>query len=1346
MDLSHAVEIWKQQLVDTTGRNPLLVFRPRKRSTMQFVGGTAGEIIKDEVLGKFLRGEQVSATEMFVPEAHASILADLRLISRHAQSNSEERGVRTLFVAHGMASWDAAPGAPKPFAPVLLQGASLKQRGRTNDWLLEVSMEDWEFNPLLVHVMGKEHGIDLSELIEYEIEGASFKDATEKFYVELLKRCNGIAGFNVVRESHLANFSYEKISLVADLEKALRSGLLATNPLVSAIAGDSQSIKDIQLPKDVDYSFPDACDPLKEFLVLDADSSQSAAIKAVLDGASIVIEGPPGTGKSQTIANLIAALSAEGKKVLFVAEKRAAIEAVTKRLDAVGLGDIVLDMHEGVRSRRAMYQQIEQVLKNNSRVLRPDTTSNDELLRQRRGYLSEYSTALHELRQPWGVSVHDCQNSLLISNVSTSLRLTSDVLYALDKRTVAQIKEHLRQFVSLGGLELETKQNDPWFAAYHMGHLGSGEVAARTLEAVQNYRYRTLEDVLRVFQKATGETMLPPATSFSGWRQYFELWERTQNIFNVFKSDLYEHNPELLLDELESVSGNRLSGLVASFVNDDFKRARDAVQALTYDEIPVDVMRKHLQDAVLLMHDWRIVAQNDSVPSLPSMELGVLYEIYDDFVEATERIERWVGAHGWMALPIKTLISWIEGLLKHSSTLYRLPELTDLRAKIVGKGLAPLLTEASRQNLGVLDSLALLDFVWHASILERVMLTDTSVGTFAGAMYDQAVEDFCAADKEHIRLGAAKVRRLVAERSHLMMEAQPQQATFIRQQARLKRGHMPPRMFLSKVANLATTVKPCWAVSPLMVAQLLPQRKLFDVVIFDEASQVRPAEAIGSILRSNQVVVAGDPKQLPPTSFFSSTEIEPVTYSDDEDDDEFMVDAESILDVMTSLFSTATFTLSWHYRSRDDKLIAFSNAQTSLYDWALTTFPGAVKESVLRHELVELSQQTPAYVDAEAQRVVELVKEHVKFRPSRSLGIIAMGITHAERINDALFVAQQTDTKLAEWISGGAPTQNGEALFVKNLERVQGDERDDIILSVGYGKNEQGGMVYRFGPLNMEGGERRLNVAITRARQSMTVVSSFVSTDIDPTRLNAEGARMLRDYLAYVESHGSELGRLTPQKNELSPIEQNILEVLTDLGLPVVAQYGVSQPYVDFAIAHPDNPDWMVLAIECDGDSYRSANTVRDRERLRKENLERLGWSFCRLWTPEWLNNPEQEVQRIIDGYNTAVKNNKNTKTASAPSSGSSPVVSPVAGGVTGLPPKMLPFPISHGKVGSPINSYTKMELVELMRWIESDGLLRTETDLVNEAFTVLKFGRKGQAINRALLEAAKTSRYRIQQ
>jgi very-short-patch-repair endonuclease len=399
---------------------------------------------------------------------------------------------------------------------------------------------------------------------------------------------------------------------------------------------------------------------------------------------------------------------------------------------------------------------------------------------------------------------------------------------------------------------------------------------------------------------------------------------------------------------------------------------------------------------------------------------------------------------------------------------------------------------------------------------------------------------------------------------------------------------------------------------------------VFDLVIFDEASQIRPHDAICAIYRGQQLVVGGDPRQLPPTDFFTRTGEE-----GDETDVEEVGTAsfESLLDVCLALGLTRK-PLRWHYRSRREALIAFSNRY--FYEGRLVTFPSALEATGPAVTFVKVPEGRfkDGVNPIEARRVAELVMEHARNSPKRSLGVIAFSQRQQDRILDELEVLRRaspiTEVYFAE--------DRDDPFFVKNLENVQGDERDVIILSVGYGPDESGNVPMRFGPLNRAGGERRLNVAITRARQAMKVVSSMSAGDVDLTRTGAEGAKLLKAFLDYAERGPGSLPALSAEVAAAAdtPFEQTVAEELVRRGLKVERRVGFGGYTVDIAVLDPQREGAYLLGVECDGASYRSAVTARDRDRLRRAVLEGLGWTLVRVWSTEWVRDRDKQVRRIF--------------------------------------------------------------------------------------------------------------------
>jgi very-short-patch-repair endonuclease len=534
-----------------------------------------------------------------------------------------------------------------------------------------------------------------------------------------------------------------------------------------------------------------------------------------------------------------------------------------------------------------------------------------------------------------------------------------------------------------------------------------------------------------------------------------------------------------------------------------------------------------------------------------------------------------------------------------------------------------------------------------------------------------------------------------------------------------------------------------------MVSQMLPAVRLFDVVIFDEASQVMPADAIPALARGRQIVVAGDSHQLPPSDFFAKLMGPGASdgSSEDEDTDEDDADItatppqtrdlESILDTLDIVLAGQSRTLTWHYRSKDEKLIATSNEY--VYHRQLITFPGADNSDRIRFEEAEWSTGLGKYnksPSAEISRVVELTLEHAATRPYESLGIIAFGSDHAKRIESALNDRLGSEPTLRDFFREGGL----ESFFIKNIERVQGDEREAIIITPGYGKSSDGKMRYIWGPLLEAGGERRLNVAITRARSRLALVTSFGPDDLDPTANNSAGFQLMYRFVQFMSSGGNSFGSDPGRNPEMNPFEVDVFNRLTAAGLSMEPQWGVGAYRLDFAVRHPDKPGRFILALECDGAMYHSGIVARERDRIRQQQLERLGWRFHRIWSTDWWNNPQPQIEAVLSSYAAAIDEDEDNEASNlVPTTVPSLDPSNDAATLTttaGAPALERTGPRPQIRRGDPITSYSHAQLVRLISWIKSDDIVRTDEELLLEAMKALGLKRRGARIVDALTSA----------
>nr|WP_244644852.1 DUF3320 domain-containing protein [Frigoribacterium sp. CFBP 8766] len=505
--------------------------------------------------------------------------------------------------------------------------------------------------------------------------------------------------------------------------------------------------------------------------------------------------------------------------------------------------------------------------------------------------------------------------------------------------------------------------------------------------------------------------------------------------------------------------------------------------------------------------------------------------------------------------------------------------------------------------------------------IDSQLAEDDRLGATDRLTRDDLVDRFRTLDAE---LSSNAVTQILTAGAARRPRSSLGQAAVIRREAEKKRKHIAVRDLIAEARDVILALHPCFMMSPLAVSQFLPPEQLFDVVIFDEASQVLPADAINCIYRGAALITAGDQKQLPPTSFFEIASED----SDEGDENDVAKDYESILDLMKSSGAFTPQSLRWHYRSRHEHLIAYSNA--SFYDSRLITFPGAIAES--SDAGVHFLKVAGVYRRSggrdnpiEAKHVAERVMHHFTTRPDKSVGVVAFSTAQRDAIESALELARAARPDLDHHFDDDRVA----GFFVKSLESVQGDERDVIIFSIGYGPDEHGKVYRQFGPIGRSGGERRLNVAITRARELVEVVSSMSAADIG--EVSAVGTRHLRRYLDFAERGTAALAmELGPAGLDTeSPFEDAVLAYVQSLGFDVQPQVGVAGYRIDLGVKHPNKPGAFMLGLECDGAMYHSSRAARDRDRLRHNILEKLGWRIHHIWGTAWYRHPDREKERL---------------------------------------------------------------------------------------------------------------------
>ncbi len=532
---------------------------------------------------------------------------------------------------------------------------------------------------------------------------------------------------------------------------------------------------------------------------------------------------------------------------------------------------------------------------------------------------------------------------------------------------------------------------------------------------------------------------------------------------------------------------------------------------------------------------------------------------------------------------------------------------------------------------------------WYTGVIREAMSEREPIRHFDRVEHEQVAREFRDLDSTLLLYNRAKVA--LAHWRGVPRDAAGGAMGWLQTQFELKKSHRAIRMAMSKAGDAILAIKPVFLMSPISVAMYLPSDgPRFDVVIFDEASQVKPEDSFGCILRAQQTIVVGDTKQMPPTSFFDK-----LTGDSSEDDDEetsdqeigSMKELESVLAMMSAkvpINSPRRRWLRWHYRSRHDALIQTSNRL--FYDDKLVVFPspfraGAGSGLVFRHDSTTVYDRGASRKNQlEAAAVARATLRHVTESPAQTLGIAAFSKAQQEAIQDELDILRKSEPAFAEFDN----RHPFEPLIVKNLENIQGDERDVIYISVGYGRDQGGFIPASFGPLNRDGGERRLNVLITRARIRCEIFTNLRSGDVRFGEARSAGVSALRTFLAFAETGTLDVPAQTGHEPQ-SPFEEAVLTRLRNRGYIVDPQVGSCGFFIDMAVRHPDRPEQYVLGIECDGAMYHRARSARDRDKLRQNVLEDRGWRIHRIWSTDWFNHEEREFSRLLESVEAAIAN-----------------------------------------------------------------------------------------------------------
>nr|WP_239579159.1 DUF3320 domain-containing protein [Microlunatus panaciterrae] len=1380
------VQNWKNALLDLSLRNRLINFSDRSGLALSVPDGQLGaleDIVNEPKQVTLLARDQIDAVhtarglvsgwelpaddraalltgraQLFCDIPAGGYATRMRNLAYKARTIVEESGANNLYLALGSLVWKL-DGRPLR-SPLILVPVQLKPAGRGGLYRIGLDESGTSApNFCLLEKLRQVHGLEIPDLSEPEDDAAGIDLNAALQSVRLAVNQAGLP-YRVEETAHVAVLQFAKFRLWKDLDEQWQA--FSANPLVRhlietptetfqdprALSSDpralspdphapSPDLRALSLSKGID---PDAVSPdpralsLSKGIDLDelaaacpvpADASQLAAVAAAVAGRTFVLEGPPGTGKSQTITNLLTRAMAEGQRVLFVAEKRAALDVVRKRLDDVGMGLFSLDLHDKGSKPVVVRNQIRQALDARIDIDAQGFAAEQERLRATRQSLDRYARSIHSTN-PAGLSFYSAHTGrLALGHLSQELPVPPHLVGAPEAADrTATIRTVLRDLPDTADLA-NPRPEHPW------GFVGAMDPqradpdairqAARAVDAAvaaipgdhpladvldQVGNAQELAMVNQILTSPQGQLWVLDEVRGPFWRPAVDdVRSRTVDFAATQHPGMHLATPAVLNLPLAQILEQAQAAAASGFFGRR-KRLKAVLEQLRPGlrpeasvkpkDVPVLVAELHQTQqlawdlgrqaakipGIMITQDWNpltpaateqldaqvgwlqwasaCVAPDSDRPVGPSLrsflgpgrqlgqhELGSLGAL----VAAFTRLEAVTAASP------EDAASWSAGCglvttWRNSTGQRDLddPQLLDLRRWIAfvaalepirQAGLAATRTALLTGRVRADDAVQAFDLgVATASLAERSGAT--GLAAFDPQVHDKTISRFTmSAASLRAQQAALLPHQVLANRPFNSSNESGRIGSLRRELSKQRRG-LTVRSLVAQYGDLITQVMPCVLVSPDSLSRFFPaQQGLFDLVVFDEASQIRVADAIGAIGRSKSVVVVGDSKQMPPTSFGEpSLDIGDEELAELADTLSVVEDEESILSECVQARVPQQW-LSWHYRSQDESLIAFSNAL--YYEDRLSSFPAPHRRAAadgvddVGVSLVRVQgefQRTRGKLHrtnpVEAETIVAEVRRRFDGSPQTlpSIGIVTFNIQQRTLIESLL--RDCGDDRILEALDDA-----DDGLFVKNLENVQGDERDVIFFSTAFSVDHNGRLPLNFGPLNREGGERRLNVAVTRARRRVIVFSSFDPQQLRTEETSSRGIKDLRAYLDMAASGPQVLESLVTRQRRPSLPDRHreqVAEVLRQRGLVVSTNVGLSDFKIDLEVASAAEPDAPRLAVLLDGPDWARRGTVGDRDGLPIEVLSRmLRWPAVeRVWLPAWLRDPEPTIQRLI--------------------------------------------------------------------------------------------------------------------
>ena len=1181
----------------------------------------------------------IKKNELLIYKRGYSVDKTLNSIYKEYQFYLSERGINPLYISFGMLEY--IENKEKYLAPILLIPVKMYiDRG-----IYKICEADNEIilNPTLNYYLKTNHKINILPFVEGE---NNFYDYFEYIKSKLNK------DMNIIYSMSLGHYSFMKMNMYNDLTE--NKDIVLSNDNIKTLLG-SEYIKKNQSNNNI-------------YPVVDADSSQLEAIKMAANGESFVLEGPPGSGKSQTITNIIASLIGNGKHVLFVSEKLRALNVVYENLKRVGLNEFAIELHSSKANKKDFIDELYKTAISEKKLLKLDALDIVEKLNNYEKEILSHYNELHDKTIDNKYSLYDLYSMYLdINSIDLNFRLNKKEYNLKELNEVYEALEEYKNYAKLISINyknsifygIDNIENEYLRYDFKPDLIKSIKYLTDLINFKNKInKYFNIINVLDIYNSIETIEKIVSLKNFEEFyldkkirlelidniKSYNELNNKLSNIkaINNYSDKILELDIEDIL-----IKYKELSSSFFKIFNSEYKKLTRKILSYRKEKANYKIIIKELNE----LNDYKnyyIKAKNnyDNIKKYTNeSNLDILLKDLES-LDGIANIKLTKKDYINSLNDFKDILINSKSLIKNDIILSKISKIFDSNIfnlyhvninealnKLEGISYklddikTYLLLKKSVENINNLGFIEYLDFYISSYDIEKIGISFKKLylKEYIYSIIDKSIylKDFNSYDEQKLILEFRKLDEEVFEINKdkiISINSNKRPDDIIISGTKFKilinehnkeRRQKPIRELLNNIFELALDIKPVFLMSPLSVSTYLSSDiNIFDTVIFDEASQIYASDAFGAIYRARQVIVIGDSKQMPPSNFFDSS-----SYFEDEDDVK-----QSILDLATISFKMLR--LKWHYRSRSEELIMFSNK--NYYDNSLITIPQAKPHQegfgidfiYLKNGRYDIFKRTNL---EEAKLIKDLVFKHLK-ESDESLGVVAFSDVQAKLISSLIEDEIRINPSLNDLLN----KNEKEPFFVKNLETVQGDERDRIIFSICYGYNNDNKFYQRFGPLNNLGGEKRLNVAITRAKYNVTIVSSIRYLDIKTDTTESVGVKYLKEYLEFAENINLE----NKKSSSANGIILDISTYLNELGYIIYPKYGTSEFKIDLAIMK-DNEFQMALMV----DDYNN-KSITDSERLIPLLLKRLGWKYYKIYSTGWINNKELEKKNLIDELN----------------------------------------------------------------------------------------------------------------